>query len=470
MRKSILNLLHFIFKKSKMNTTLIKPSLKSLKPPKLSNLTKEELKNYFNNTWELYEMLFSSIKSDETLFLSPDPLRNPLIFYLGHTAAFYINKLRMAGLVANPMHEKWDHLFAVGVDPDLPQNLSVSSYWPTVEEVRQYRKDIFQVIHQVIDNLHIDSQPITQDHPIWTVMMALEHDRIHFETSSMLIRQLDVHLVECPNAWKYAPSYGHSPINEWIDVEGGEVEIGKPNDSDIYGWDNEFGYLKTTVSPFKATKNLISNANFLDFVAAKGYENSSLWTEEGWNWKTRRNATHPKFWIPSENSYRYRAMFDEMSMPMDWPVEVNAHEAWAYCTWKNDGSRLLSESEYLFISRESMNENEDPLYSNDHNQNFVYGSPTPVGYMKEGSSVAGFNDLYGNVWDWLQDDFYPLPGFKVHPYYVEFSEPYMDKDHSMMAGASWATTGTGASKYYRLWFRRHFFQHAGFRLAKSLVL
>jgi hypothetical protein len=44
----------------------------------------------------------------------------------------------------------------------------------------------------------------------------------------------------------------------------------------------------------------------------------------------------------------------------------------------------------------------------------------------------------------------------------------MDADHLMMAGGSWITTGTGASKYYRLWFRPYFYQHAGFRLAKSL--
>ncbi|MGB1241136.1 MAG: 5-histidylcysteine sulfoxide synthase [Chitinophagales bacterium] len=451
-----------------MNTALCHSKIDSLKAPKLSNLTKKDLKNYFNNTWELYEMLFSSIKSDETLFLSPDPLRNPLVFYLGHTAAFYINKFRMAGLVNKPIHEKWDYLFAVGVDPDLPKNLNVSSYWPKIKEVRQYRKDIYETVHEVIDKLNLDSQLTTQDHPIWTVMMTLEHDRIHFETSSMLIRQLDAHLVYRPEFWNYAPSSEHSPTNEWIHVEGGEVQIGKPDDSDIYGWDNEFGSLKSNVSPFKATKNLISNADFLDFVTAKGYENQAFWTEEGWGWKTHTNTNHPKFWIPSENNYSYRAMFDEISMPMDWPVEVNAHEASAYCAWKNDGSRLLSEAEFLLIAREGMDENEDSLYSNDHNQNFVYGSPTPVGYMKQGTSPLGFNDLYGNVWDWLQDDFYPLSGFKVHPYYVEFSEPYMDKDHGMMAGASWATTGTGISKYYRLWFRRHFYQHAGFRLAKSL--
>ena len=221
------------------------------------------------------------------------------------------------------------------------------------------------------------------------------------------------------------------------------------------------------VKAFTATQNLITNAEFWDFVEAGGYQNQSLWTEEGWQWKNRTKTFLPKFWKETKQGYTYRAMFDEMPMPMDWPVEVNAHEAWAYCAWKNDGSRLLYEAEYLLIARESMEEKDDPVFTDNHNLDFAFGSPTPVGYMKNGRTASGFNDIYGNVWDWLKDDFYPLPGFKTHPWYEEFSAPYMDADHSMMAGGAWVTTGTGASKYYRLWFRRHFYQHAGFRLAKS---
>lgn len=451
-----------------MNTTREKILLKSKKPPFINQLTKNNLKDYFNNTWALYEMLFSSIKSDTTFYLSPDPLRNPLVFYLGHTAAFYINKFKMAGLIEKGVHEDWDYLFAVGVDPDVPENLDVASTWPTIPQVRAYRKTIFNIVHKVIDNIDLTNQPIRQEDPVWSLLMGLEHDRIHFETSSMLIRQLDVDLVERPDVWEYAPTLSHSPANEWIEMGGGNVFLGKPATSYIYGWDNEFGSLSVMVEPFKATKNLITNTNFYDFIKANGYKNQNFWTVEGWEWKNRTNTEFPKFWVRKDNDFVYRAMFDEMPMPADWPVEVNMHEAQAYCNWKNDGSRLLSEAEFLLIAREGTAENDDPLFSENHNLDFACGSPTPVGYMKGSVTASGFNDIYGNVWDWLNDDFYALPGFKTHPWYEEFSAPYMDNEHGMMAGGAWATTGTGASKYYRLWFRRHFFQHAGFRLAKTI--
>jgi formylglycine-generating enzyme required for sulfatase activity len=154
-------------------------------------------------------------------------------------------------------------------------------------------------------------------------------------------------------------------------------------------------------------------------------------------------------------------------MPLDWPAEVNAHEAWAYCHWKGNDWRLLSEAEFNLIAKEILLKKGDPAFSDRYNLNFAYGSPTPVGFMDKDKNEAGFNDIFGNVWDWLNDDFYPLPGFEKHEYYEDFSAPFFDSDHSMLRGGAWATTGTGTSAYYRLWFRRHFFQHAGFRLAKN---
>ncbi|MFT5164625.1 MAG: hypothetical protein ACI9FJ_003232, partial [Alteromonadaceae bacterium] len=69
----------------------------SAKIPLLSGTSvaakKGELKSYFQQTWALYESLFDTISADEAYFLRPESLRHPLIFYFGHTATFFINKL-----------------------------------------------------------------------------------------------------------------------------------------------------------------------------------------------------------------------------------------------------------------------------------------------------------------------------------------------------------------------------------------
>ncbi len=435
-------------------------------PPRLDTLTRSELSHYFHHTWSLYEKLFSAIKNDESLYLKPDPLRNPLIFYLGHTAAFYINKLKMVGILEEGVNDRYDPLFAIGVDPALPEHLQEINKWPAVEAVRAYRKTIFDIVNKVIEEADL-SETIHREHPLWALMMGLEHDRIHFETSSVLIRQMDANLLERPDDWEYAPTYGTPPTNKWLAFSGGTVKLGKSKESTIFGWDNEYGELSVKVEPFQVTQNLITNAEFLAFVKSGNYNDPQYWSEEGLQWKQRTDTQYPKFWVPQGKDFLYRAMFDEIPMPLDWPVEVNAHEAWAYCKWRNDDSRLLSEAEFILLTRQGQPQSYDPAFTREHNLNMFFGSPSPVGHFNEDDNLE-VNDLYGNVWDWLKDDFYPLPGFKVHPLYTDFSEPFMDAEHSMMAGGSWATTGTGASKYYRLWFRRHFYQHAGFRLAQTL--
>ncbi len=57
----------------------------SLKPLDHSKATREDVLAYFNNTWDLYETIFRGFTTEDALYVIPDKLRRPLIFYLGHT-------------------------------------------------------------------------------------------------------------------------------------------------------------------------------------------------------------------------------------------------------------------------------------------------------------------------------------------------------------------------------------------------
>ena len=52
-----------------------------------------EILDYFKKTYRLDEHLFEVFSDKAGMYRTADPLRHPLIFYFGHTAAFYINKL-----------------------------------------------------------------------------------------------------------------------------------------------------------------------------------------------------------------------------------------------------------------------------------------------------------------------------------------------------------------------------------------
>ncbi len=335
-----------------------------------------------------------------------------------------------------------------------------------MEKVDAYRQAVKQVVERCIQEQDYPAK-IDDQHPLWVILMGIEHDRIHFETSSVLLRQAPAEVLQAPQGWNYAPSKSLPPDNKFLTVTGGSVTIGRKRDAEMYGWDNEYGQLTQKVASFEASQNLISNQDYLLFYNSGAYQTSEYWTEEGWDWKQRTNTQHPKFWVPTNNGFLYRAMFDEQLMPLDYPAEVNCHEALAYCTWVGEGTRLLQEAEFQLLVQRELQER-DCAFEEEYNLNMKFGSPNPVGSLPKSPQALEFNDLLGNVWEWLRDDFYALPGFRVHPLYDDFSAPYFDDQHSMMAGGSWASTGTGASRYYRLWFRRHFYQHAGFRIARDL--
>src|SRR5688500_19221333 len=77
---------------------------------------REEIREYFHATLDRYEQLFETLRGDEAYFKKPISLRHPLIFYLGHTATFFTNKLLLAGLIMERINPKMESMFAVGVD------------------------------------------------------------------------------------------------------------------------------------------------------------------------------------------------------------------------------------------------------------------------------------------------------------------------------------------------------------------
>ena len=58
-------------------------------------------------------------------------------------------------------------------------------------------------------------------------MMGIEHERIHLETSSVLIRQHALEYVRPHPAWKPYEGSGEAPENQLIDVPEGVVQLGK---------------------------------------------------------------------------------------------------------------------------------------------------------------------------------------------------------------------------------------------------
>lgn len=560
----------------------------------LRSASRADVLAYFRNTWQLTDTLFSALRDDSVFYMVPDKLRRPLIFYFGHPAALYINKMHQAGLVDH-VHPYFQKLFETGVDEmswdDMDAMQDEDFAWPDVPAVMEFRERIKAAVEAAILERMPEpatAGPVTQESPWWSLFMGFEHERIHLETSSVLIHQLPIDAVVAPPGWRTAPTFAPrpelAPVNSLVSVPATRVALGKPVDYPSFGWDNEYGHRHVEVPAFQASAYLATNAEFLPFVQAGGYEQRQWWVsptgdDEGWRWRQYRNATHPSFWVASSHpdmqrfhggvpgnpyqkddghpragtdaAWKLRTIFDIIAMPWDWPVEVNYLEAAAFLRWKAAQDavsepgvtyRVLTEAEYhaaradpcpfpdtdvakgtvmagagaghgrrgaaangaavrpigkagaaarhsdkqgeggggsegeqtpgLEVEVSGKGVEDEAAGATDvilqpvapGNLNWRWHSSTPVDYY--GPSAAGFYDTHGNAWEWVEDHFAPLPGFEIHYLYDDFSSPCFDGWHTMIMGGSWVSTGDQASSYARYHFRRHFFQHLGFRYVK----
>lgn len=428
-----------------------------------------EILDYFHKSFTLYESLFECLNGDNAFYARANPLRHPLIFYYGHTSVFFINKLNVAGLIDTRIDPKMESSLSIGVDEMSWDDLNDAHYdWPTPTQVKTYRDKTRDIIDHFIRTCSFEI-PIKWDSPMWIIMMGIEHERIHLETSSILIRELPVKMVKPHLLWSNIckDSY-NAPSNELLDVNGGEITLGKSQDNPLYGWDNEYGQLKTDVKSFKASKYLVSNQEFLAFVEDGGYKNKQYWDDEGWRWVKYSKAVCPKYWIKNGDDYKYRVMLEVIDMPWDWPVNIHYLEAKAFCNWKSQQTgthiRMPTEAEW-YVLRALVNTDQPYWDKAPGNINLEHCmSACPVNRHE---FANGFFDLIGNAWQWTETPIDGFDGFEVHPIYDDFSTPTFDGKHNIFKGGCWVSTGNYAIKDSRYAFRRHFFQYSGLRYVQG---
>ena len=470
----------------------------------IQSCSRKNILYYYKNTVNLSKLLFSGLKNKNSYYKIPNKLRRPLIFYLGHCNSFYINKMNrdfgygkmIQDSDIETLNYDWykeNGLFEKGVnelqidDYNSVVGKQSSSYkWPSIKDVLEHNEEIEKIVENAILEYPLEL-PITTKSPWWALLMAIEHERIHFETSSVLIREMNIDDVVKPDSWNYFSNPNNNyedVINKitsnhlFLNIPAGSVTLGRNYKKDggkTFGWDNEYGTKTEYVSNIEVSRFLISNAEFYEFVSDNGYNINKLWIRDnddsGLKWKNENNIQYPKFWIKENNSFKYRYIFDIKEMPWDFPVEINYYEAMAYIKWKNELTgckyRLMTNAEYVRILNycqvkdNLLNDKNDNI---EFNHNLMYGSPTPIDYFDSNNNIC---DIKGNVWEWCSDDFFPLDGFKSHLLYPDFSTPFFNNRNKMLLGGSWASHGTQTSIFYRLWFTNHFYQHAGFRLIKE---
>lgn len=438
-------------------------------PPTLEGLDisakREEIRRYFHNSFDLFERLFDLLKDDSVFYRQSEPTRHAMIFYFGHTAAFFINKLILFSLIKERINPEFESIFAIGVDEMSWDDLqSLSSRWPKVDAVREYRKKVRTLVDELITTLPL-TLPIGWEDPFWIILMGIEHERIHIETSSVLHRQMPLEYIKEVAEFDIFDDASKSfPKNELISIQGDTLVLGKDFSHHLYGWDNEYGKLTCKVNDFAVSKFLVSNGGFMEFVQNGGYETQEYWDEEGKKFLKITKAKHPVFWVKEGENYRYRTLSRIIDMPYNWPVDVNVLEAEAYCRYisKRDGITyaLPSEAQWYRLYEHAGLKDVPQFDDKKANINLTHHMSACGVDRFEFNAVF---DVVGNVWQWTRTPIDGFDGFKVHPAYDDFSTPTFDTKHNILKGGSFISTGNEIMKHSRYAFRRHFYQHAGFR-------
>jgi len=418
------------------------------------------------------DSLFKIVRPD-ALYDRPIGERHRIIFYIGHLEAFDWNLFRDRLLPLDVFDARLDRLFAFGIDPvdgGLPSDQP--SDWPSVEEVQDYVRRVRSSIDDGIDRLDTTRAGDFEFPPNQLLNVAIEHRLMHAETLAYMFHQL-------PFSKKLAP-YGpglilsHSFYPEMCRIPAGRATLGLPRNSGVFGWDNEFEEQPIDVPAFDIDRYMVSNAEYLDFIAAGGYTNASLWTDSDWQWRNAHSIEHPVFWKRVEGGWTYRTMFQEIPLPLDWPVYVSHAEASAYAKWA--GKRLPTEPEWHRAAYADVDgaERQFPWGSaapsnKRGNFDFERWDATPVGSFPHGESAFGVSDLIGNGWEWTSTLFSPLNGFSAFPFYRGYSADFFDGKHYVIKGGSARTAASMLRRSFRNWFQPHYqYVYAGFRCVREL--
>jgi formylglycine-generating enzyme required for sulfatase activity len=228
-----------------------------------------------------------------------------------------------------------------------------------------------------------------------------------------------------------------------------------------------------SVPGFAIDRYKVTNGQYLEFMRAGGYQDRGLWTSADWEWRAQNEISHPAFWNPAQDGWHLKTMFDEIPLPLSWPVYVSHAEASAYARWA--GKRLPTEAEWQRAAHASNSgpERRFPWGAEtpgpEHGWfDFERWDPAPVDAFARGRSAFGLDGLLANGWEWTSTPFGPFGGFQAFPFYEGYSANFFDGKHFVMKGGSPRTDRSMLRRSFRNWFQPHYpFVYAGFRCASG---
>jgi gamma-glutamyl hercynylcysteine S-oxide synthase len=354
--------------------------------------------------------------SERDLTRVHDPLMSPLVWDLGHIAAFedlWVCRAAGADLLRPELADTYD---AAETPRAERGNMPLLGTAEALAYMRAVRERALGLLDSV-------PAPIAE--------MLVQHEHQHNETMLQTL-QLAEPGVYSPSRTPVAGEAARGTLG----LDAGPFAMGDAGED--FAYDNERPQHRVELSAFRIDRAPVTNAAFAGFVADNGYRRRELWSDEGWAVREREGWERPLFWTADGGVRRFDALVElEPELPV---MHVSWFEADAFARWR--GARLASEAEWERAAR--------TVSERGHLDQLEFG-PGPAG------------PFLGDCWEWTASEFSGYPGFEAFPY-REYSEVFFDAGYRVLRGASWATRPRAARTTFRNWDhpqRRQIF--AGFR-------
>jgi ergothioneine biosynthesis protein EgtB len=241
----------------------------------------------------------------------------------------------------------------------------------------------------------------------------------------------------------------------WIEYAGGIRQVG--HDGHGFAWDNEIPRHEVLIHPFRLADRLVTNGEWLQFMADGGYGTASLWLADGWTTVNRDGWNAPLYWEQRDGDWL--AMSLEGLQPVDRaaPVcHVSYYEVDAFARWA--GKRLPTEFEWEVAAQDL------PVTGNSLGTRSF--RPLPA----ESASDGKPRQMFGDVWEWTQSAYLPYPGYRpLAGALGEYNGKFMVSQQVLRGGSCATPPGHTRATYRNFFYPHQRWQFLGLRLAEDIA-
>lgn len=385
--------------------------------------------------------------SAEDQMLQSMPDASPTKWHLAHTTWFFETFILGSYLPGyQPFDPRYKLLFnsyykQLGTHPNRGSRGLMSR--PSLDEVHAYRRHVDAAVSRLLDHT-----PLSED-VLKLLELGLNHEQQHQELILTDIKHALWSVPLRPETLLGTSFESSAQQISWIEIEGGIHSVGHAGEE--FSFDNENPRHDVLLRPFQIASRAITNAEYVDFINDNGYRRPELWLSDGWDMVCANEWDSPLYWERRDDAWSHFDGTRMQAVAADEPVcHISYYEADAYARWS--GARLPTEEEWevaatRYPSRGTLLE-DDILHS-------------------QPAKGEGFQQCFGDVWEWTASPYVAYPGFKPAPGLLgEYNGKFMC-NQLVLRGGSCATPASHIRASYRNFFPPHArWQFSGIRLAK----